>query len=71
MPKSKIKCNKRQSRLNMQAASLVFSKPPKILTAGGTKACTKPNLKILNTSVFMKKVIPRGVRLSQMWSTPQ
>ena len=29
----------------MQAASLVFSKPLKILPAGGTKACAKPNLK--------------------------
>ena len=44
MPKSKIKCNKGQCQLNMQAVSLVFSMPPKILPAGGTKACPKPNL---------------------------
>ena len=29
----------------MQAVPLACSKPPKILPAGGTKACTKPNFK--------------------------
>ena len=46
----------------MQAVLQVFLKPPKILPARGYRL----NKREQNVNVFMKKVIPRSVRL--IWS---
>ena len=46
----------------MWAVPQVFSKPPKILLARGYRL----NKREQNLNVFMKKVIPRSVRL--IWS---
>ena len=64
---NKVKCkahyNKiRQSQLNMHAVLQVFPKLSKILLARGYRL----NKREQNVNVFMKKVIPRSVRL--IWS---
>ena len=62
--KCKVDCRIKigQSQLNMQATLQVFSKPPKILLARGYRLYKKEK----NLNIFMKKVIPRSVRL--IWS---
>ena len=51
-----------QSQLNMQAVLQVFFESPRILPARGLRL----NKKKQNKNIFMKKVIPRSVRL--IWS---
>ena len=61
--KCKAHCNKNWVKsINMQAVLQVFLKPPKILLARGYRL----NKREQNVNVFMKKVIPRSVRL--IWS---
>ena len=59
--KCKANCRKKieQSQLNMQAILQVFSKPPKILLARGHRLYKREK----KVNVFMKKVIPKSVRL--------
>ena len=62
MPKSKMQSRLKtigQSSLNMQSVLQIFSKSPKIQAARGFGI----NNKEQNVYVFMKKVIPRSVRL--------
>ena len=64
----KVKCKANfgikigQSQLNMQAILQVFSKPPKILLARGYRLYKRER----KVNVFMKKVIPRSIKL--IWS---
>ena len=62
MPKSKMQSRLKtigQSSLNMQAVLQIFSESPKIQAARGFGI----NNKEQNVYVFMKKVIPRSLRL--------
>ena len=61
--KCKVHSNKNWVKsINIQAVLQVFLKPPKILPARGYRL----NKREQNINVFMKKVIPRSVRL--IWS---